>query len=344
MSNDDLWANLHSDLLNQIVKYIPSCEDYARLRLVCKPWTLTLAKTPEHKYPLLVTLPPVEDFIETHGLREKEINQMRLPLQNHLFRGSCCGFLVILGVSDGSLHLLNPFTKVSFDLPPISTFPDIVDYLPENIGNEYIMRDMVDGSTGTIGRNHMNKTAVYKIIISSPPDCDTHDFMAVIIYSHYCRLGFYRTGDGGWTDIPTTREYRCEFYDVIFYEGKIYALDWNGQLYEFDMHTKPIPLGGVTKAKPPCGVQRSYGPDDWNLKYLTAHGNGRLLMVVRHYVFTDEYPGSYQTNNFNIYMLTKNELVWSRLYNLGNYTLVFGLNSSVSMMPHASSYTKPNHI
>ncbi|XP_027362853.1 uncharacterized protein LOC113870461 [Abrus precatorius] len=283
MSNDDPWANLQSDMLNQIVKYIHSYEDYARLRLVCKPWSLTLTKTPEHKYPWLVTLPSVEDSIETHGLREKEINQMRLPqMQNHVFRGSSCGFLVILGLLDGSLHLLNPFTKVSFDLSPISTLPDIANYLPDYFVNEYVMRDMVDGSTATVERIHMNNTSVYKIIISSPPDRDTHDFRAVVIYGDHCRLGFYRLA-------------------VVIYQRRKH--------------------------------------------HLAAHGNGRLLMVGMHYAFTRN-PGSYayQTNNFNIYMLTKNEPEWSRLYNLGNYALVLGLNSSISTIPQAFTYTKPNHI
>ncbi|XP_027362813.1 uncharacterized protein LOC113870422 [Abrus precatorius] len=346
MSNDDLWANLHSDLLNQIVKYVHSYEDYARLRLVCKSWSLTLARTPEHKYPWLVSLLSAEDSIETHGPIEEEINQMRLPqMQDHLFRGSCCGFLVILGLSDGALHLLNPFTKVIYDLPPISTLPHIVDYLPENIGNEYMMRDMVNGSTGTVERILVNKTSVYKIIISSPPDRDTHDFMAVVIYGDYRRLGFHRTGDGGWTDIPTAKAHRCEFEDVIFNEGKIHAVDWKAQLYEFDMHTKPIPLGGATKAKPPIGIPQSRGPTDWNFKYLAGHGKGRLLMVVRHFVYPrdgDDDADVYRTNTFSVYMLTNNE-VWSRVYNLENYALVLGLNSSISM-PCASSCTKPNHI
>ncbi|XP_027362810.1 putative F-box protein At2g33200 [Abrus precatorius] len=348
MSNDDLWANLHSDLLNQIVKYIHSYEDYARLRLVCKSWSLTLAKTPEHNYPWLVLLSSAEeDSVETRSPREKEINQMRLPhMQNQVFRGSCRGFLVILGLSDGALHLLNPFTKVRFDLPPISTLPHIVDYLPENIGNEYVIRNMVDGSTRTVERIHVNKRSIYKIIISSPPDRDTHDFMAVVLYDDYHRLGFYRTGDGGWTDIPTTKAHRCEFEDVIFNEGKIYAIDSKAQLYEFDMHTKPIPLGGATKAKPPVGIPLSRGPFNRNFKYLAGHGKDRLLMVARHFVYpldADDDADVHRTNAFSVYMLANNELVWSRVYNIGNYALVLGLNSSFSM-PCASSYTKPNHI
>ncbi|XP_027362497.1 putative F-box protein At2g33200 [Abrus precatorius] len=340
MKNDELWANLHSDLLNQIVKYIHSYEDYARLRLVCKSWSSTLAKTPEHKYPWLVLLPS-ENSIETYGPREKEINQMRLPqMQNHLFRGSCCGFLVILGLSDGALKLWNPFTKVSFDLPPISTLPNIVylvDYFPEYIA------PLWNASTATIERIHihMNRPPVHKIIISSPPDSDTHEFMAVVIYGEYSRLGFYRCGDVGWTDIPTSKAHRCEFEDVIFNEGKIYAVDWNAQLYEFDMHTKPVPLGGATKAKPPIRVPQSGDPYDWTFKYLAVHGNGSLLMVVRHYVCPR--GGVYRTNTFSVYMLTNRELVWSRVYNIGNYALVLGLNSSISM-PCAASYTKPNHI
>ena len=119
----------------------------------------------------------------------------------------------------------------------------------------------------------MQDMCIEKIILSSFPE--ENDFMAVAIYGDYPELAFYRSGDGNWTDIPTihiTREAGFGFQDVIFHEGKIYAIDWKACLYEFDMKTRS---GGISKVPPPPNL---YGKD----KYLVRNPDGHLLMAVRH--------------------------------------------------------------
>ncbi|KAJ1431127.1 F-box-like domain superfamily [Sesbania bispinosa] len=341
------WSNLHSDLLNEIARRLYSYDDYTRLRLVCKSWNLKVSKTPDHRNNPWLILPFNASEPDTHHhLIEKKIYHLRLPeMQKSLIRGSCCGWLINLTVSNGALQVLNPFTKDHFDLPPISTFPDVVAYQPGH-EKEYIMRDIRDDTTYTIESGiHMHTTQVAKIILSSNPSHNKHDLMAVAIYGDYGRLAFSRFGDNKWTDIPVMmKTIHCEFQDVIFHQDKkIYAVDWSGQLYEFDTQIiNSLPLGGlISIGKPPL---KRIIPCNYNLKYLVGRPDGDLIMVVRYFVeipTQDEFEGlrSYRSFNFDIYTLNKKELIWSRVYNLGIYSLMLGINSSIWMPP----YTSPNN-
>ena len=341
MGEFDQWSELHPDLLNEIAKRMYSYEDYVRLRYVCKQWNLLLPKTPDHGNPWLVL--PFDKTFNTHGLEEKKIYHLKLPeIQSNFFRGSCHGFLIIVMVSDGALQMLNPFTKFRFNLPPISTFPNIVDYDPSE--EEYIVRNFEDGGSYRQERLYLHKIQFEKIITSSPPNCE--DFMAVSIYSQDDRLAFCKLGDTRWTDIPHER-IQCRFRDVIFHEGKIYAIDIGAELHEFDMKTR-VPLRGFRKfVAPPRDLCPYVNLTD---KYLIGCPNGGLLMVVRNLgLCRHSQTGErccYWTYKFDIHML-KNETeqpTWSRINTLGNYAMIFGFNSSTWMLPNNFSYEKGNKI
>ncbi|XP_057725492.1 probable F-box protein At4g22165 [Arachis stenosperma] len=267
----DGWANIHDDILKEIAEHFYSYDDFIQLRLVCKQWSLKLPEISSEILWLLVpeessstriyedeeiyhlmNLPIADEVpLDIQSLDEDEIHHLKLPeMQNKLIRGSFGGWLIVLDIYQGSMYMLNAFTKVRLDLPPISTFPDIIDYNPNNYGFEYTIRDLDD---------------------------ENKDDIHLAIYGPRCTLAFYKPNDKRWLDLSTRKP---SFHDVIFFGEKIYAVDEDGQLYEFDTNTKSGPVGGIHEAKPPSDA--AVGP--YQLKYLVGCANGSLLMLARHFM------------------------------------------------------------
>ncbi|MED6211340.1 hypothetical protein PIB30_072807 [Stylosanthes scabra] len=146
------WSHIHQDLLKEISKRFFSYDEYIQLGL--REWSLKLPKTPNgnqipwlllpeetfknHCYEdeeihHLMQLPLADDeTLDTHALKEEHVYHMMLPdmqKQNMVIRGSGHGWLVMVSISDGSIQMLNPFTNVSLDLPPISALPTIYGQL-----------------------------------------------------------------------------------------------------------------------------------------------------------------------------------------------------------------------
>ncbi|MED6106235.1 hypothetical protein PIB30_003194, partial [Stylosanthes scabra] len=90
---------------------------------------------------------PIADEVplQIQGLEENGIHYIKLPeMQNNLIRGSYHEWLIIVDIYEGSIYMLNAFTRVRSDLLRASTFPDIINYAPNNYGFEYTTRDFDD--------------------------------------------------------------------------------------------------------------------------------------------------------------------------------------------------------
>ncbi|XP_016194900.1 uncharacterized protein LOC107635862 [Arachis ipaensis] len=224
MDEINRWADIDEDLLKEISKRFHAYHDYIQLRFVCKQWRLKLPKIPnENKIPWLL-LPDEtvknhsdedkeihhlmqlgvadDETLDTCALEEKNIYHIMLPeMQSYdkLIRGSCHGWLIVVSISDGTIQMLNPFTNRRLDLPPISTLPDVIDYQPDNHGNEYTLLDY-DDVTMTEERDEVHRLHVVKVIINSSPEYDIENFVAVVIFGpYYRRLAFYKPGNMRWT-------------------------------------------------------------------------------------------------------------------------------------------------
>ncbi|MED6208513.1 hypothetical protein PIB30_045789 [Stylosanthes scabra] len=332
----DQWANIHEDMLNdEIAKRIYSYDDYLRLRLVCKQWSFKLPKIPTagNNVPWLLlpiggTIDDDETTLDTTRLEEKEIYHLTLPvppeLQYNLIRGSCHGWLIIVSMYEGTIRMLNPLTKVCLDLPPISTLPDVIlngDKLSFYHG----------AGMGTEDAIVSNRFIVWKVVMNSAPvdaNGNANDFTAVALYA--ASLAFYKSSKGRWLKL-NSRHGRF-FRDVIFFEGKIYAIDDYGHLVEFDtMATKAGPVERIHETPPPYDIVPSNQVT--NKKYLIGCADGSLLIVVRHLQNLLGYGGEryYETFHFDIYELKKNAEAWSRITCLGDYALVIGFNASLQM-------------
>ncbi|MED6165422.1 hypothetical protein PIB30_099357, partial [Stylosanthes scabra] len=294
----DEWANIQEDMLNEITERFHSYDDYLQLRLVCKQWNLKIPKIPSgNKVPWLLS-PIAIDASETRDLEEKGIYHLMLPdmLEDNVIVGSCHGWLISVVVNEGTVQILNPFTKVHLDvvLPSVSTLPNVIG----NDESQYILSDF----HRPLDHSFVHRFLVHKVIINSAPNHDKKDLTAVALYGCAFRLAFYKPNDDRrWIKFSTDHD---AFIDVIFFEEKIYAVDMYGQLYEFDSKTKSEPMEGIHEAPPPSEVATHYR----HVKYLVgcAH-NGSLLMVVRQYdELENEERAGWETYQFDIYQLKKN--------------------------------------
>ncbi|XLR25056.1 uncharacterized protein LOC107641505 [Arachis ipaensis] len=225
------------------------------------------------------------------------------------------------------MQMLNPFSKMHFDLPPLSTFPNIIEYSREY--DEYIMWDFKD-KISRLERDRMHRVQIWKVVINSAPNNDNKDFMAVAIYGQLNRLAFYKPNNKRWSWSGLTTD--TSFEDAIFFKEKIYAVDYDGQLHKFDTNTESGTVVGGIHAPPPIG----YTTSPYKLKYVIGCANGNILMLVRHYASlrgTEKEHKELETMKFEIYELRKGSKKWSRLHSLGNYVVFIGFNSSVQMLP-----------
>ncbi|XP_025648257.2 F-box protein SKIP23-like [Arachis hypogaea] len=349
MGEFDRWSNIHQDLFSEITKRFYSYDNYIQLRLVCKQWNLKLPKIPDgNKAPWLVLSTDSaakeethaledEGILDTRSLEEKGIYHLILPdMQDNSMCGSCHGWLIIVMVYEGTIRMLNPFTKVHLDLPPISTLPNVININ----GDECTIYS--EGKIITRNTIFMHQTQVWKAIINSAPNNDSDsDFIAVVIYGLSLELAFYMPNDKRWIRFPT-RHLEDNVHDVIFFQEKIFVVDGEGQLYEFDTKIKSEPVGGKHEATPPPSIVGML-----NCYYLIGGNNGSLLMLVRgaryrYCMKNQKWFG--KTLKFEIYELKKNEKTWSRIYRLENYILVIGLNSSVQILPSNFLNCKGNQI
>ncbi|XP_015963055.1 putative F-box protein At5g55150 [Arachis duranensis] len=356
MAEIDRWSNLHPDLLYQITEHLYSYHDYIRLRLVCKEWNSKLSSIPNHKRNPWLLLPgTTHDSSLSHILEKEQIYHVMFPdfdINDNLIRGSCHGWLITVVISEGAIRMLNPFTKTHIDLPPVSTFSDVVRYHPDRHGDEYVLVDLYNDVIYNLDAISFHKYEIQKIVISSPPNND--DFMAVAIYKECGKLAVCKLNDKRWTHIPT-EQMLTFFQDVIFFQDKIYALDDDTSLYEFDkkvimdeLGKKPRPqlvplltsIGGMCEAPPPAKLTMYY-TCSMN-KYVIGCVDGSLLMIVKHNDWAMEML--HVCNKFDVFKLNKNSKEWSRMHSLEDYAVMIGYNSSVQMFPGKSPYCKRNHI
>ncbi|KAK7310281.1 hypothetical protein RJT34_07693 [Clitoria ternatea] len=98
------WSQLGEDLLGKIAENMYSSKDYVRARAVCKEWNHGLSKIPKHiRGPSLVLA--TEDVGRELELKVPYLRMSEL--KNSVFRGSCFGWLISVGI-DGIVQVLNP--------------------------------------------------------------------------------------------------------------------------------------------------------------------------------------------------------------------------------------------
>ncbi|KAL2540053.1 F-box protein SKIP23 [Abeliophyllum distichum] len=260
------WTDLPIDLLVVIAENLPSIEDFSTFSSVCKEWqsaTTILKKKPSlpTRYPRIM----LPEKLDTNGqgnqdnrcflnLLTSKTYELKLPeASGRKCVGAHYGWLLTVG-SDLQINLLHPFSRQQICLPPMLTFPDQYEY-----DDEFTPQDVYD-------------LFVRKIVMSSNPckETNNHDCVIMAIYGEYEVLAFARLGDKVWTNITVPS--RC-YEDIVYYNGKFYAVDCHGVVVVCDLDDTNGPKATVVAPAPS-------GTFDWIQKYL-VESSGHLLLVSR---------------------------------------------------------------
>ncbi|CAL1410586.1 unnamed protein product [Linum trigynum] len=273
------WSELPSELLVEIGQRVILLKEKIRIRAVCRTWRRDLAQ----QLPLLfrqsspTLILPYCSINSNKGedagggcvsqecrlLRDVAHNQRHHisfgeGLEEATCRGSAFGWLFML---QRTPVLFNPLSRDQISLPPITTFPEVLDYCLERVGEEYLLQSS-DGSKVVAGKRYLESIYVQRIAMSAEPTSEDCVVMALCIRDQLTRLAFCKPGDDKWTLIPQPNGEPFGFANVVFCGGNFYANDNRGRVLICDL-TIPKLSFLVTEADIVC--LNSYllmGPDD----------------------------------------------------------------------------------
>jgi hypothetical protein len=324
------WTQLPRDILESISKNLTVYTDYLGFRAVCHTWRISVPKIPHHLPPQLpwLMLPLSQSLShQTHrsffDLSLLKIHLLKLPEASHRKRrcGSSNGWLVILDETP-TILLLNPLTRAKLNLPPLSTFPNVVTFNYSKIGREYALRDSF-GNNYSRNLTEMRDSFIKKLVLSSSPTRD-NDFIALAILNQTGDLAFCKNGDQAWTFIHEARFFS---EDVIYYKNQFYAVDKHGKIAVCEVRGEDSPRVSIIEMPPLIGGDI----------YYLVNSEDELLLVTRYLdlQFDDADPyilnGFYKTVRFEVFRMNWSGLRWERVENLGDRILFVGDNSSFSL-------------
>ncbi|OVA10871.1 Protein of unknown function DUF295 [Macleaya cordata] len=327
------WSELRPEMIDTIAKKITVFGDYIRFRAVCVEWCSTVPPTPQHlpcQLPWLML--PFDGQNEKHGfldLSEKKVHQLSIPETQT--RSRCCGsshgWLVLLEEKNPTILLLNPFTRIQIQLPPITSFPNVWDFQIHNVGEEYLVKYPFEEHPYPNKLEDIHDFFIKKVILSSNPTSLDKDYIAVAILDLTKELAFCKKGDESWTIIEAAESY-CE--DVIYFKGLFFAVNKEGSLAICDVnHVISNVSPAVTIIAPPKPVSHA------DMLYL-VDSFGEILLVTR-YLNTELDPELgcvvYKTTGFDVFSLDARKPKWVEVKSLGDRMLFLGgENSSLCLL------------
>ncbi|OVA08883.1 F-box domain [Macleaya cordata] len=335
------WSQLLPELLEMIAKKLTIYIDYVRFRAVCVKWRSILSPTPHHlpcQLPWLMLRPGPQSGSRRgfFSISENKLRRLYLP-EPH---GShCCGssqgWLVI--VEQGpTILLLNPLTCIQFQLPSLTTFPNVLDFNIRKVGKEFLLQDSSDGHRYTHNLDEMRYVFIKKVVLSSSPASPSSNYIAVAILNEIGELAFCKKGDEKWMLIKDAGFYH---EDVIYYKGLFYAVNYKGSLTICDV-SGISPLVTVIEPLLPIShhADRLYLVDSF----------GELLLVTRYLELIHdpdlEFVVVYKTYGFDVFRLDSSIQEWVEVKSLGDRMLFLGTNSSLCLLATDFSGCEANCI
>ncbi|KAL3524127.1 hypothetical protein ACH5RR_016961 [Cinchona calisaya] len=270
--------------------------------------------------------PKIRSFFNLSTLKTYDFELPEASGRNCL--GASYGCIFTLGY-DLQINLLHPFTREQIPLPSMLAFTNQYNY-----SQDFWPQEVFD-------------TFVRKVVLSSNPWTEK-DCIVAAIYGEFRLLAFARIGDTVWTNIQVpSRRYK----DIIFYEGKLYAVDGRGNVVVcnniVDHNGDDGPRATAIATPLPTGTKENF--------YL-VESSGDLLLVsrVREVIFSGdeedgEVPDEY-TVGFSVLKLdeysscdihsedgqqgscsTAYPYKWTEVNGLGDEALFLGRNASLSL-------------
>ncbi|KAH0703348.1 hypothetical protein KY285_017626 [Solanum tuberosum] len=327
------WSEINYDMLVLIAKRFNLIEDYLNFASVCKSWRRAATNknfnTNLRRVPWLM-------LAEEEGNSSRQlvsfynggmIMKKKIPKATGKRCMETMGWLVTVGKDEGEISLLHPFSGAHIELPHQNT--------TKNYHTHY--------QTGELW------TYFHKAVLSASLS-ETSDYVLMVIEGGVKFLSYWRPGNLRWTRL-INKSPHVAHRDVIYFDGKFYAVDWRGQVLVCHIesnHTQVV-----------AQLAREYDGEELYI----VESLGTLFIVVRHGVglrcITDDRERipltltqddifddldeelTYGTTNIRVFEV---DLVTGKLTQtkeLGDRAFFIGHNASRSVQPLG---IKPNHI
>ncbi|XP_057432008.1 putative F-box protein At5g66830 [Lotus japonicus] len=277
------WSKMPTEMLEQVCKLL-TIPNLARFITVCKSWLS--ANTSKKSYhwipdaPWLVGNDSTSTQFQVISTTDKQafnIYKPFNPLQNTAIVGSSKGWLILR--SDQSLFILNLFSKLRLDLPPIRTM-------------SCLLCSKGDDCFG------MHTPVAFTISM-----CPNMNPTLVAVATYKGELGWYKVGDTTWKGYHTSDKF---YTNVTFHDNKLYVVERGGlkvNMFKYDEGVL-IQVGSVVSTNPIehipnlSGTIRSY----CMTIYLVECG-GKVFVVKR---FSDDTKFNTPTIDFIIFVVEEN--------------------------------------
>lgn len=327
MSVDHDWSELPPELLDAIVNKIIDLRDYLHFRAVCPSWRSSTPATPKNLPCQLPWLMLPKNQTNRRGFFnfvDDKVHFLNLPEASSSRRrcGSSHGWLIIVDESP-SIFVINPLTKVTFDLPPVSQFPNVMNFNFYSVGREFTLRSP-DGEVHARNLKEMRDSFIRKAVISSSPSRDPN-FITMVILNGTGELAYCKNGEHSWKFIDDARFYD---EDVIYFEGLFYAVHKSGEIAVCD-------VSGDSPSVSFIETPKQIGGD---MQYLVKT-NDDFLLVTR-FLELDidaayhKLDVVYKTVEFCVFrlVLERPRCEWEEINSLGETMLFLGENSSLALL------------
>eukprot|EP00261_Vitis_vinifera_P009737 XP_002279526.2 PREDICTED: LOW QUALITY PROTEIN: F-box protein SKIP23-like [Vitis vinifera] len=311
------WANLPRDLLHLIAKRLDSHFDLLRFRSVCSSWRSSTPSKPRSIFSHLPILPTTgfSEITWAFYLSKRSILQLGLP-DSRAQTTPNSWLIKIEEDPSGVIRLINPLTTFKFrHLPP--DFPKTFDFSGLRVfelGQEYVLEYMDYRPPGNayLGSLYMEKVA----FCSGNGD----DFWLLTIHLSG-KLAMFRSGDKKWMIID---DMQSPYDDVIFFDGKFYAVDNTGRTVVVDVADGSSPVVNLAASS-------VFGGD----KKVLVESEGELLLVDTYFTMyhdDDEHVRWMieRMIHFKVFRLDQREQKWVEIESLGDRLLFLGDDSSFS--------------
>ncbi|KAJ0618742.1 hypothetical protein HanLR1_Chr02g0054641 [Helianthus annuus] len=314
------WSELQPELIESIAHKLKIHKDYIHFRSVCWNWRESTSKTPKHlpcQLPWLMFPHSNNQNQQSHlrlffSLSDDKIYRISLPEASTVRRrcGSSHGWLVYLEETP-AVFVINPLTRVKHHLPPLSSFPNVVNFSVYNVGREYTLKT-VEGDVYTCSLKEMRNSFIKKVVFSSSPSDEDLDYYALAIVNQTGDLAYCRKGDDVWRFVDDAQLY-CE--DVVFHKGCFYAVSKYGTIAVCDI------CGDLSNDVPNVSfIHTPLQVGGGDMQYLVSLGDELLLLVL------------------------KDGWMWKSVVELDDWALFVGENSSVAIRASDFEGCKGNKI
>ncbi|CAL4926239.1 unnamed protein product [Urochloa decumbens] len=267
------WADLPAELCGLVVDRLDA---FSALRFpaVCKPWAAAYRATPRRLRsgaPTLLMSCSRNRLVPTFALHDvsssggKTFHAEAEGLSNRWWVGGKDAWLVTTDARC-DVELLNPATGDVVRLPSFATIPGAT---------------LLDSLTLRVAPSPAAHL-FHRVALCRTPAHRDGGYLAIAIFSS-CFLAFTAAGDERWTTLKKSPHAEAGYQDAIAHEGKIFAVDSDGNVYFWNMD-------GGGASDPPTVVRapeiRQIGRRwaSWPRFNLAPSVSGQRLLLVCMYV------------------------------------------------------------